>query len=563
MARVLIAGFCAVPSPDRSGVQMRHVLDALVEHHAVDVLVLRRDEQAYVERHGTARVLRVPLHDDAPRSQVETFRRALRRQLEGADYDVVQFRDGWAGIPVLELRERLGYAAVFDAGRSPLAEPALMRLDLSSELERDHEACLIGADLVLAASEPARRFLAERGRPDRVFMVPPGVDVDRFDWDYPPTTGAPRVLMVGTIEPGRGVRVLLRAMVDIAARSPARLTLAGRIAPTFAHSLRQAIADLGLRDRVELLGAIDHRHIPALIATATVCVAPAAVELSPRPLGLYPTKLLEYMACRRPVVAPRRGTVGMVVKDGVNGLTFTAGDPTDLARAVLTLLGRPELRQRLSDAGYELVRRHHTASSTRRALRVAYAALSGRAPWEERFADVPTDPVASLPTEPREPIEELEVTDFDAVPAPPAPERSEPVTVAADITRVDARARGPERDSGEWAAMSGQPRGDEWMVTQPHRALPDPGPLRDDDEGTPVDVAVRAPSAPPTENRFVAGEIMNSGPEPEMQEPTFTAASVLLGSTGETPAPERREPGDDDPTPGPTPVGAIRDPGDR
>ena len=39
-------------------------------------------------------------------------------------------------------------------------------------------------------------------------LSPPGVDVDRFDWDEPPTSGPPRILYAGSIDPGRGVRVL-------------------------------------------------------------------------------------------------------------------------------------------------------------------------------------------------------------------------------------------------------------------------------------------------------------------------------------------------------------------
>ena len=97
MPRVLLTGFCAVPGPRRAGVQLRHVIRSLTPLHSVDLLVAREGEQAYVERQGSVRVLRVPTHEADLRSQIQAFQRALKRQLDGADYDVVHCRDSWSG----------------------------------------------------------------------------------------------------------------------------------------------------------------------------------------------------------------------------------------------------------------------------------------------------------------------------------------------------------------------------------------------------------------------------------------------------------------------------------
>src|SRR6185503_6895145 len=87
---------------------------------------------------------------------------------------------------------------------------------------------------------------------------------------------------------------------------------------------------------------------------------------------VFPTKLLEYMACRRAIVAPKRETVTQVVEHGREALLFEPGDPVDLARKVLRLLGEPSLRDRIAANAYERVRREHTASAARRAIRKAY-----------------------------------------------------------------------------------------------------------------------------------------------------------------------------------------------
>jgi hypothetical protein len=412
--------------------------------------------------------------------------------------------------------------------------------------------------MVLAPTEPARRYIAARGRPHRVYMVPPGVDVDRFDWDEPPEEGAPIILYVGTLSPGRGARILLRSLVDVVRRADARLVLAGPVERDFRDSLLDGIANLGLRGKVHLVGEVAHDQVPALIAQATVCVTPAAVELSPKPTALYPTRILEYMACRRPVVAPRRGTVTMFMREGVDGLLFTPGDPEDLARQIGALLQDRDLRERLSASGYEMVRREHTASATRRAVRAAYRALASMSPWRDRFSqEQPESPPSGVPHLPIADITEaLEMDDlqeetdenarpFEAVDLP-----------SGDLTRVDPR--GDELTSvdlrrGAEPGMLDSERTRRWLdeggVTEPNvRAeswVVEPtgttAALLVDDDGTPVDIEAIPAKTPPLETRFVAGEVEVPTPKPEDLEPAgdemFTAVSVLLGTRDDEPPP--------------------------
>lgn len=593
VARILITGFCAVPGPTRAGVQLRHVVRALSPNHTVDLLVVRDGDQPYVERQGNGRLLRVPTHDADLSAQVQAFQRALRRQLEGADYDVVHCRDGWSGMPVLEGKDRFGYAMVFDLTRAPMTERGLYEPELIAELDRDEEACLLRADLVLVPSEPARRYASSRGRPERVVLSPPGVDVDRFDWEEAVDDGGPPiVLYAGPLAPGHGVRVLLRAMVDVVRETAARLVLVGPVAPGFDDTLRGGINELGLGSRVDVKPSIDHEAMPALIASAAVCVAPSAADLTPRPYALYPTKLLEYMACRKAVVAPRRGTVAMLVDHGREGLLFQSGDPTDLGRKLRRLLEDVSLRDRLAQNGYERVRREFTASAARRAIRKAYGQLAAQPEWKSRFVESSTgsheiEPpsdraAASLTAEGGD--DDFEATVYEA--APTEGDASEPVDVALDgalessLSSLDAalatldgdsrhdvtqertigaegggdadssgsgrlieRQRGRRRprpspfDSGNWQTIDGE-IGDEAESSSGGRRK-EPWIVvhsgrertRDDDEGTPIDVVPAPPPSPVDAGGFVAGEIDVPTPTPEIidDDGAFTAASRLLG----------------------------------
>jgi glycosyltransferase involved in cell wall biosynthesis len=529
MLRVLVAGFCAVPGPGRASVQLGHVVRALARKASVDVLAARRGEQPYVERKPRVRLLRVPIPDAPLSERAEAFRRALRRQLEGADYDVVHVRDGWAGSVVLELRARLGYAVVFDAARGILADPSSVTPDVLPDLVELEAECVRQADLVLAPTEPARRYLASLTRSERVCLVPPGVDVDRFDWDDPEPEGPPRILYLGPIGPGQGVRLLVRAMMEVARRSDAHLVLAGPADALFRDRMLDSARALGISDRVEMPGELPHDDAPDAIARATVCVAPSAVDLGTSPTALFPTKLLEYMACRRPVVAARRSAATLLLRDGETGLLFTPGDPADLAERLVALLADADRRNVIAEAGYEHVRRHYSASNTRRSLRRAYDELAARPEWRERFARaaarterLPGDEMAAIGVMPMRRLggdEELGSAE----------------ALADDITAVEAPSfDSPEAhfDQGLIHGVIGDDTGEDWVIedslTRDH-AL---------DHGPSVEAPVGGDHepTPPVESVFVAGEldipsVLDIGGD---EHTPFSAVSSLLGGGDET-----------------------------
>jgi glycosyltransferase involved in cell wall biosynthesis len=554
-------------------VQLRHVVRALTPMHNVDLLVVREGDQGYVERQGSVRILRVPAPETDLRTQIQSFQRALRRQLEGADYDVVHCRDSWSGLTVLELRERLGYAVVYDLTRAPIGESALDP-ELDAQYGRDEEACLLAADIVLAPTPAAAKALQNRGKPERVFLSPPGVDVDRFDWDDPPTGGPPRIVYAGSIDAGRGVRVLIRAMAAIVREVDARLVLAGpMVSPRFEQALKDGIRELGLTDKVDLVGIVDHDQIPALLATASVCVVPAASDLTPNPTVVFPTKLLEYMACKRPIVAPRRETVQQVVENGREALLFEPGDPVDLARKVLRILGEPLLGQRIAAEAYERVRRDFTASAARRALQKAYTVVGQRfdqaidddddAPKVEMLGDDDFEatvfeeaPVAGVlvidtalnrigdPNALADALSQLDHSSSENVAAPPRPSDDTldrqpvaPARVDTSVWTVSALVAAPSPRSEDGDARSGieimsPPTPDDWVVTNVAGVVRE---INDDldtgavaqatiriaevEDGTPADGTTNpTPSSPRSaseDNVFVAGEIDVPTPAPE------------------------------------------------
>ena len=64
-----------------------------------------------------------------------------------------------------------------------------MDLELGAELSQDEDLCIRESNIVLVPTETAKQHVA-RGEQDaeRIFVVPPGVDIDEFDWDDPAIT---------------------------------------------------------------------------------------------------------------------------------------------------------------------------------------------------------------------------------------------------------------------------------------------------------------------------------------------------------------------------------------
>lgn len=73
-------------------------------------------------------------------------------------------------------------------------------------------------------------------------------------------------------------------------------------------------------------------------------------------------KLIQYMACRRPVIASPVGENMTIVEHGVNGFLATA--PDEWEKALAELAGNPQLRERMGLAGRRTVERTYALKVT-------------------------------------------------------------------------------------------------------------------------------------------------------------------------------------------------------
>ncbi len=240
-----------------------------------------------------------------------------------------------AGVPVLlDLHEAMPdfFRSRFPRAANPLTYAAL-RL-------QERLSIALADELLTVNDALGERFRRLAGRkPVTVVLNAP--DLGLFDAAAHPVRpfmadGTLRLVYAGALTPTYELDVVLRAVARLATERPdlaVRATLYGR--GDAAASLAALATELGIADRVELPGRIPIEAVPGAVAAADIGLAPTRRDRF-TDLSLS-TKILEYAAMAKPVVASRLPTVERYFAPDTVA-TYEPGDPEALATAILALV---------------------------------------------------------------------------------------------------------------------------------------------------------------------------------------------------------------------------------
>ncbi len=193
--------------------------------------------------------------------------------------------------------------------------------------------CYHMADVVVAQTQDAGRWL-ERHCHARVRVIPnslrslPQIHCER----------ELMIIAVGRLSKEKGFDLLVKSFARIVRDYPRwRVCIIGE------GTERQALADLrdelGLRERVDFVGEV--RHVDLWMARASLLVHPSRRE------G-FPNAVLEAMGMGLAVICTDcRAGPSELITDGVNGRLVPVDDVDALTSAMLELMAKPALRQRL------------------------------------------------------------------------------------------------------------------------------------------------------------------------------------------------------------------------
>jgi glycosyltransferase involved in cell wall biosynthesis len=257
--------------------------------------------------------------------------------------------------------------------RAPETHPPRRRIYYGAALG----ASARNARRVLTVSEESARDISDMlGVPrDRVDVIPLAADArfrrvedeaelrrvrERYGLDEP------YVLYVGNIEPRKNLERLLGAFAR-AGRDAALLALAGNLA-WLTGGILDRVGELGLGERVRLLGYVPDDDLPALYSGAWAFAYPSLFE----GFGL---PVVEAMACGAPVVTSTAPALRELAEGAARFVDPLSVD--SIAAGLRAVLSSPAERARLSNAGLMRARAFTWEATARRTLESYARALGG------------------------------------------------------------------------------------------------------------------------------------------------------------------------------------------
>jgi colanic acid biosynthesis glycosyl transferase WcaI len=194
---------------------------------------------------------------------------------------------------------------------------------------------------------------------EKIFIVENGVETNLFQFD--PAAIEVRkqlkledrflICYIGTIGNAHGLETLIAAAEQLQTKLPnAIFLLIGEGAEK--ERILELAAARGLTS-MQFLGQQPRERIPAYVSAADLCL----VMLKKTELfkTVIPTKLLEYMACERPVVIAVDGQARQIVEEAGAGIFVEPENSKALVKAILDLAEDPERRRRMGLSGRQYI----------------------------------------------------------------------------------------------------------------------------------------------------------------------------------------------------------------
>jgi len=241
--------------------------------------------------------------------------------------------------------------------------------------------------LFVVLSEALRDELVARGVPgDNIILNPAAVDPERFR----PGCGGSEIRkqlgfrpeqvvvgFVGSFSYYHGISVLQSAIARLQARQKDSLTVAnlrfllvgdGVLRPEMQEALSGAV-DQGT---VVFAGTVAHTAVPSYLDACDILVSPHVPMPDGRPFFGSPSKLFEYMAMGKAIVASDMDQLSAVLSHDKTAWLVAPGSDLELSDAVELLAENPELRRTLGrNAHYTALERYTWRHNAVRMLEAA------------------------------------------------------------------------------------------------------------------------------------------------------------------------------------------------
>jgi colanic acid/amylovoran biosynthesis glycosyltransferase len=188
----------------------------------------------------------------------------------------------------------------------------------------------------------------------KIQVIHCGVDRHFLEETPPPLADPPhpRLVCVARLDEQKGHLLLLQAVAQLVQTHPDFQLVCVGDGP-LRPQLEQQLAELGLKNHVQITGWADTATVRQQILAARALVLPSFAE------GL-PVVLMEALALQRPVIATYVAGIPELVRPGYNGWLVPAGDVLELAAAMQDVLqASAQDLQRLGEQGRQQIAQQH------------------------------------------------------------------------------------------------------------------------------------------------------------------------------------------------------------
>jgi D-inositol-3-phosphate glycosyltransferase len=281
--------------------------------------------------------------------------------VQNVAYDLIYAHYWLSGLVALKLREAWGipFVQMFHTlGHMKERTRTLQTAARDNQRIQSEMLIVEKADRIVAATpaEQSQLLWLYRARPKRIVIIPPGVDVGRFQptdkEELRRSLGFERchlLLFVGRIEPLKAVDSVLEALAILKHDEPelyANLCFAivggnPKAKDPDMEALKALAHTLGLDDAVRFVGAKDREELPLYYAAASAVLMPSEYES----FGMV---ALEAMASGTPVIASNVGGLSHLVRDGETGYHVPVRNAEAIANRIRALLTDAATRERLA-----------------------------------------------------------------------------------------------------------------------------------------------------------------------------------------------------------------------
>ena len=207
------------------------------------------------------------------------------------------------------------------------------------------------ANAVVTVSEYNRRHLLDQfnlSPNGKLRCIYNGIDPGRFQFRWPRASdpGPPVILSVSRLVEKKGLADLIESANILHQRGRCfQMEIIGE--GSLREALQARVRQLGLQDRVNLLGPLPQELVRVAYARAAILALPCVIGADGDRDGI-PTVLMEAMASGLPVVSTPVSGIPELIETERDGLLVPVKNPVMLAGALERLLHDPHLRDGLA-----------------------------------------------------------------------------------------------------------------------------------------------------------------------------------------------------------------------